>query len=147
MLTCVEIVVVPEVPITVNVEVPIGVPVYVELVLLLAPLPAQPTSTPARVTISRQIPKAKRRLGLRRDWIMPAANSAASTAENPSVPHGQGFRFDGGGGNFELEVVSVRRTGVPARTGVTGFGLKAQVDFAGFPTQLNAKVRFDPVAS
>jgi hypothetical protein len=66
-------------------------------------------------------------------------------SENPSSPHGHGFRFDGGG-KLELDVENVSCTGVPVGgvPGVTGFGLNAQVDFAGAPTQLNVKVKPDP---
>ena len=58
-----EIVVAPEVPVTVNVAVPLGVPVYAELELL----PPQPIKTAAMETTARHIPKARRRLGARRD--------------------------------------------------------------------------------
>ena len=76
---------------------------------------------------------------------MPAVKSAARAAENPSVPHGHGLRFDGGGGNLELAVENVSCIAVPARTGVTGFGLKAHDDFAGAPTHVSVNFWVDPL--
>jgi hypothetical protein len=71
---------------------------------------------------------------------MPAADRAASVAESPSVPHGQGLLFEGAGGTFELAVENVIWTGVPVGTGVTGFGVNTQLDFSGAPTQASVYV-------
>ena len=132
--------VVPDVPVTLNVAVPFGVPVFVVPGLL----PAQPVKIAARVTIARHVPSASRRFGASRSGIIPAARSAASIVKSPRAPHGHGVRFVGDGGTFELAVPNVSVTGVPVITGVTGFGLNEHVDFAGAPTQLSVKVPLEP---
>lgn len=84
----------PEVPVTVKVDAPFVVPVYVEVELLLEP---QLVSVMARATTVKHTLKASRHRGARRQKIMPAANSAARTAKIPGIPQGHGPRFEGPG--------------------------------------------------
>lgn len=136
----------PEVPVTVKVDAPFVVPVYVEVELLLEP---QLVSVMARATTVKHTLKASRHRGARRQKIMPAANSAARTAKIPGIPQGHGPRFEGPGGNLELDVPNVNCTGVPfgGGPGATGLGLNRQVVFDGAPTQLKVKFRPDPAAA
>lgn len=73
----------------------------------------------------------------------------AKAAEIPYICHGHGLRFDGFAGSRELAVPNVNCTVVPfgGGPGVTGFGLNAQVAFAGRSVQLNVKLKLDPDAA
>ena len=90
-------------PVTVNVAVPLGVPVYVDPELFWL----QPTSMAARATTARHIPNARRSLGARRHEIKAGAKRAARIAESLRISHGHGLRFDGGSSNFELDVEKI----------------------------------------
>src|SRR5258708_30662787 len=116
-------VVMPETPVTVNVAVPFGVPVYVGPGLpLVLPL-LQPANTEIKAKTTRHMPNARRWREAWRNRFFPATSSAARAAEIPRDPHGLGLRFEGLTGSAEFDVEKVSWITVPLGGGKPVAGL------------------------